>query len=117
MQYLDGAFAALSDPTRRAIVAQLALGPRTVNEIADALPISQPAVSKHLKLLEGAGLIARDRVGTTRPARLAPEAFVQLDRWLERYRQLFEDRFQRLDTLLDTLQKETVDAANPDHAD
>ncbi|MEM8592257.1 MAG: metalloregulator ArsR/SmtB family transcription factor [Pseudomonadota bacterium] len=116
MNYLDGTFSALADPTRRQIVTQLAEGPQTVNEIANSLPISQPAVSKHLKILEIAGLITREQIGTKRPARLAPEAFVALDHWLERYRQIFEANFQRLDILLDELQKDPDNAPDDDNA-
>lgn len=91
---------ALADPTRRAILAQLALGEATVGELAQPFAISQPAVSQHLKVLEGAGLILRRVDGTRRPCRLAPEGLAQLELWLAGLRQTFEANYARLDSLL-----------------
>jgi DNA-binding transcriptional ArsR family regulator len=101
---LSSKFAALADPTRRAILARLALGETSVSELAEPFAMSLPAVSKHLKVLENAGLITRGREAQWRPARLEPEAFKEVDGWLEQYRALWEARFERLDAYLKTLQ-------------
>jgi DNA-binding transcriptional ArsR family regulator len=101
---LDSTFAALADPTRRAILARLAVGEATVTELAAPFEMSQPAVSKHLKVLERAGLVSRGRVGTRRPVRLEPAALKVATDWLENYRSLWEERFHGLDDLLDELQ-------------
>lgn len=101
---LSAAFAALSDPTRRAILARLALGEASVTELAEPFAISLPAVSKHLKVLERAGLIARGREAQWRPCRLEPSALKAVDAWLEDYRSLWEARFDRLDDYLNQLQ-------------
>lgn len=103
MPPLDAPFAALADPTRRAILARLAEGEATVQDLARPFAISQPAISRHLKVLEDAGLIETRIEGTSRPRRLKPDAMAQLWHWLGQYRSLWEDQFQRLDTLLDTL--------------
>lgn len=100
---LDAPFAALADPTRRAILARLAEGEATVQDLARPFAISQPAVSRHLRVLEEAGLIETRIAGTARPRRLKPDAMAQLWHWLGQYRALWDDQFQRLDTLLDTL--------------
>ncbi|MBN9520439.1 winged helix-turn-helix transcriptional regulator [bacterium] len=100
---LDATFAALADPTRRAILGRLAKGEATVTELAAPFKMSQPAVSKHLKVLEKAGLITRDRVAQTRPCRLAPKPLAEANDWLEGYRALWEAAFARLDDLLDEL--------------
>jgi DNA-binding transcriptional ArsR family regulator len=89
-------FAALADPTRRAILARLAKGAATVNELATPFEMSQPAISKHLKVLERAGLISRSREGQTRPCRLETAPLKQLDQWVGNYRTLWEDSFDRL---------------------
>ena len=104
MDRLSATFAALADPTRRAILARLALGETSVSELAKPFDISGPAISKHLKVLEGAGLITRTREAQWRPCRLEPEALKGVDHWLERYRRLWEERFDRLDEYLRTLQ-------------
>jgi len=104
MDRLSTTFAALADPTRRAILARLALGETSVSELAKPFDISGPAISKHLKVLEGAGLITRTREAQWRPCRLEPEALKGVDHWLERYRRLWEERFDRLDEYLRTLQ-------------
>ena len=101
---LDAVFAALADPTRRAIVARLAKGELPVNELAKPFRISGPAVTKHLKVLEKAGLIARSKRAQLRPCRLVPEPLKEVDLWVERYRQLWEQRFDRLEHYLNDLQ-------------
>jgi DNA-binding transcriptional ArsR family regulator len=100
---LDAIFAALADPTRRAIIARLAAGQASVSELAQPFTMSQPAISKHLKVLERAGLISRRRDAQRRPRRLEPKRLEEADKWLERYRRLWEANYQRLDTLLDEL--------------
>lgn len=97
---LDATFAALADPTRRAILARLALGEASVNELTQPFAMSQPAISKHLKMLERAGLISRGRDAQRRPCRLEPQALAEANGWLEGYRQFWEGTFQRLDALL-----------------
>lgn len=101
---LSETFAALADPTRRAILARLALGEASVNELAKPFAISGPAISRHLKVLEHAGLIARGREAQWRPCRLEPQALKGVDNWLERYRQIWEARLDRLDDYLRELQ-------------
>jgi len=103
---LDAIFAALADRTRRAILARLASGEATVTELAEPFAMSQPAISKHLKVLERAGLIARGRDAQRRPSRLEPIALAVASDWLEGYRRFWEGSFQRLDTLLDELKVE-----------
>jgi len=101
---LDATFAALADPTRRAILARLALGEASVNELAEPFSMSQPAISKHLRVLERAGLISRGRDAQRRPRRLEAQPLAQATQWLEHYRKFWEMRFQRLDALLDEMQ-------------
>jgi len=101
---LDGAFAALADPTRRAILARLALGETSVTDLARPFDMSLPAVSKHLKVLERAGLITRGREAQWRPCRIEPRALRDIDNWLERYRRFFDESFDRLDAYLQKLQ-------------
>lgn len=103
-QHLDATFAALADPTRRAILARLATGEATVNELAEPFSMTQPAISKHLKVLERAGLISRDRDAQRRPSRLQPARLAEASAWLEQYRQFWEASFTRLDHLLKELQ-------------
>src|SRR5438128_6185024 len=103
---LSATFGALADPTRRAIIARLAKGQATVNEIAAPFEMSLPAVSKHLKVLERAGLIQRGRDAQYRPARLNATPLREADAWVERYRDLWEERLDRLDTLLQRRKKE-----------
>jgi len=100
---LDAVFAALADPTRRAIIARLASGQASVMELAEPFAMSQPAISKHLKVLERAGLISRGREAQRRPRRLEAKRLEEADTWLERYRKLWEANYQRLDTLLEQL--------------
>jgi DNA-binding transcriptional ArsR family regulator len=100
---LTATFGALADPTRRAILARLALGDATVNELAEPFAISQPAVSKHLKVLERAGLISRNRDAQRRPSRLEPKRLAEASRWLDQYREFWEASFARLDAVLDEL--------------
>jgi DNA-binding transcriptional ArsR family regulator len=100
---LDATFAALADPTRRAILARLATGEASVAELAEPFAMSQPAVSKHLKVLERAGLVSRGRDAQRRPRRLEPRALAEASEWLEEYRRLWEKRYRRLDSVLDEL--------------
>ena len=100
---LDATFAALADPTRRAILARLASGAASVSELAQPFAMSQPAISKHLKVLERAGLVSRSRDAQRRPRRLEAKPLAEASKWLERYRQFWEGTFQRLDALLDEL--------------
>jgi len=102
-QQLDATFAALADPTRRAILARLALGEASVAELAEPFSMSQPAVSKHLKVLEKAGLIHRGRDAQRRPARIEAKPLQEANMWIERYRELWEANYRRLDTLLEAL--------------
>lgn len=106
MPQLDAAFAALADPTRRAILARLAQGEATVQDLARPFPISQPAISRHLKVLEDAGLIEARTQGTSRPRRLKPDTVEQLWDWLGQYRALWVARYARLDDVLADLQKD-----------
>jgi DNA-binding transcriptional ArsR family regulator len=101
--HLDATFAALADPTRRAILARLASGEASVTELAEPFAMSQPAISKHLKVLERAGLISRGRAAQRRPRRLEAMPLAEANEWLEGYRQFWEARFQSLDALLDEL--------------
>jgi DNA-binding transcriptional ArsR family regulator len=96
---LDATFAALADPTRRAILERLALGEASVSDLAEPFAITQPAVSKHLKVLEQAGLISRRRDAQRRPRRLEAEPLAAATKWLVGYRQFWEDSFERLDDL------------------
>jgi len=100
---LDATFAALADPTRRAILARLASGEASVTELAKPFAMSQPAISKHLKVLERAGLISGGREAQRRPRRIEGEALAVATGWLERYREVWEGNFRRLDTLLEEL--------------
>jgi DNA-binding transcriptional ArsR family regulator len=101
---LDATFTALADPTRRAILARLAKGDASVLELARPFDMSQPAISKHLKVLERAGLISRGRDAQRRPCRIEGKPLADISGWLEEYRQIWEQNFQRLDALLEELQ-------------
>jgi len=101
---LDAAFTALADPTRRAILARLASGEASVTELAEPFAMSQPAISKHLKVLEKAGLISRGRDAQRRPCRLEAAPLGELSGWLDRYRQFWEERLDRLGALLEEMQ-------------
>lgn len=103
-QDLDATFAALADPTRRAILARLASGEASVAELAEPFVMTQPAISKHLKVLERAGLISGGRDGPRRPRRLEATRLAEATEWLEGYRKFWEGNFRRLDALLDELQ-------------
>lgn len=103
---LDNTFSALADPTRRAIVARLALGEATVTELTKPFDISQPAISKHLKVLEQAGLISRGRDAQRRPCRLEGEMLADAIGWLDHYRAVWEENFRRLDALLEEMKTE-----------
>jgi DNA-binding transcriptional ArsR family regulator len=100
---LDATFAALADPTRRAILARLVSGEASVTELAEPFAMSQPAISKHLKVLERAGLISRGRDAQRRPCRIEAKPLAEANGWLENYRRIWEGNFQRLDALLDVL--------------
>lgn len=102
---LDAVFAALADPTRRAILARLKKGEASVRDLATPFAMSQPAVSKHLKVLERAGLIRRGREAQRRPSRLEPKKLAAASRWLEQYRQFWEPSFARLDHVLAEMQE------------
>lgn len=102
--HLDATFAALADPTRRAILARLADGEAGVLELAAPFQMSQPAISKHLKVLEKAGLISRGRDAQRRPCRMEPEPLIEAVGWIERYRKIWEGNYERLDALLEQLQ-------------
>lgn len=108
---LDVTFTALADPTRRAILARLAQGEATVSELARPFRISQPAISKHLKVLENAGLIETGQVGQTRPRRLNPAGLKAASAWFEAFRELWSDSFDRLEALLED-QPETAQPKN-----
>jgi DNA-binding transcriptional ArsR family regulator len=101
---LNATFLALADPTRRAILARLASGEASVNELAAPFDMSQPAISKHLKMLERAGLISRGRDAQRRPCRIEAKPLEDAWGWLERYREIWDTNFARLDDLLDELQ-------------
>ena len=105
-QNLDMTFAALADPTRRAILARLVQGEASVQELAEPFAMSQPAISKHLKVLERAGLISRGRDRQRRPCRLEAQPLAEANEWLERYRECWEQNFARLDALLEELMAE-----------
>ena len=105
---LSATFSALADPTRRAILARLALGETSVSELAEPFDISLPAVSRHLKVLEGAGLIARGREAQWRPCRIEPRALKDVDDWLENYRRFWDASFDRLGEYLKKLQAKEI---------
>ncbi len=104
MSNLDASFAALADPTRRAILARLALGEATVNELAEPFDMTQPAISQHLKVLEEAGLITRRVDGTRRPRRLSRAGIDAMDQWLAMLRKALEKNYERLDGILAAMQ-------------
>jgi DNA-binding transcriptional ArsR family regulator len=106
MSNLDASFSALADPTRRAILARLALGEATVMELVEPFEMTQPAISRHLKVLEGAGLILRRVEGTKRPCRLAPSAVNEIDQWLAMLRQALSANYDRLDDVLAAMKTE-----------
>ncbi|MDJ0951435.1 MAG: metalloregulator ArsR/SmtB family transcription factor [Alphaproteobacteria bacterium] len=103
--HLNSTFAALADPTRRAILARLTLGEATVNELAEPFDMSQPAISKHLKVLEKAGLVSRGRDAQKRPVRLEAQPLAEATEWLNVYRRFWEERFDQLDHVLAELKR------------
>ena len=105
---LDATFLALADPTRRAILARLARGEASVAELAEPFAISQPAISKHLKMLERAGLIRVGHDAQRRPRRIEARPLAEASAWIERYREIWETNFRRLDSLLEELQRKPV---------
>src|SRR6478752_3769473 len=110
---LDATYAALADPTRRAILARLATGEATVGELGEPFAMSQPAISKHLRVLELAGLISRGRDAQRRPCRIEAAPLAEANAWLERYRQLWELRFDDLDRLLEDMKAAEKPARKP----
>ena len=110
---LDATFAALADPTRRAILARLALGETSVAELAEPFAMSQPAISKHLKVLERAGLITTGQDAQRRPRRIEAKPLAEANDWIEGYRRFWEQSYERLDTLLDELKAERTKRAKP----
>jgi DNA-binding transcriptional ArsR family regulator len=110
---LDATFAALADPTRRAILARLASGEASVLELARPFAMSQPAVSKHLKVLERAGLISRGREAQRRPCRIVGKPLEEADKWLQDYRRIWEGNFQRLDALLEEMKAKNQKREKP----
>jgi DNA-binding transcriptional ArsR family regulator len=110
---LSSTFAALADPTRRAILARLAEGEATVSELAEPFAMSLQAISKHLKVLERAGLISRNRDAQRRPSRLEARRLAEASAWLDRYRQFWEASFARLDTVLDELKSRNPPRGKP----
>lgn len=105
---LDATFAALADPTRRSILSRLAMGDATVNDLAKPFNISQPAISKHLKVLERAGLITYTQVAQSRPRRIVGAQLKEATDWLENYRKFWDESFERLDQLLEEMKKEAA---------
>jgi DNA-binding transcriptional ArsR family regulator len=114
--HLDAVFMALADPTRRAIVARLATGEATVGELGEPFDMSQPAVSKHLKVLERAGLVTRRRDAQRRPARLETDRLREANAWLDDVQRVWEANFRRLDALLDEMQRTTSHPATSERA-
>lgn len=116
MTSLDTTFSALADPTRRAILARLASGEATVMELAEPFEMTQPAISRHLKVLEEAGLISRRVEGTKRPCRLSSEGLASIDKWLSQLRRAFAANYQRLDDVLAELEASPQTKADQPHA-
>jgi DNA-binding transcriptional ArsR family regulator len=114
---LSRVFSALADPTRRDLVARLAVGDASVNELAEPYDVSLQAVSKHLKVLEDAGLVSRTREAQRRPCHLEAEVLDLMTKWIERYRREAEERFRRLDSVLAELQHETQHDTHPNDDD
>ena len=110
---ISATFAALSDPTRRAILERLARGESSVKELAEPFAMSAPAITKHLKVLESAGLISRSRDAQWRPCKLEAQPLQDACNWMEQYRQFWEERFDRLDEYLQELQSETAKSEAP----
>jgi DNA-binding transcriptional ArsR family regulator len=113
---LDATFAALADPTRRAILARLASGDASVNELVEPFSMTQPAISKHLKVLERAGLISRGRDAQRRPRRFEAKPFVEATEWLEKYRRIWAANFQRLDALLELMKTDELKSKQKKHS-
>jgi DNA-binding transcriptional ArsR family regulator len=111
--HLSSVFGALADPTRRAILAQLTEGDRSVMELSAPFPVSQPAISRHLKVLEGAGLISRHRRATVRLSHLEAEPLRDATEWLARYQAYWDESYDRLDALLDSLKRTQADEPSP----
>jgi DNA-binding transcriptional ArsR family regulator len=116
-EQLNRVFAALADPTRRDMVARLTDGDATVNELADPYPVSLQAVSKHIKVLEDAGLVTRSRDAQRRPVHLEAEVFDLMTKWIERYQRQAEERYRRLDEVLARIADETPDQQPTHHGE
>lgn len=114
---LTATFAALADPTRRAMLARLTQGPATVNELAEPFALTLPTVSRHLKVLEQAGLISKQRAAQSRPCTLEIAPLVEADAWMAQYREFFSTRFDRLDTQLKLMMAARADAAKTSKGD
>jgi DNA-binding transcriptional ArsR family regulator len=114
---LSQVFAALADPTRRDMVARLAVADTTVNQLAEPYPVTVQAISKHLKVLEGAGLVSRSRDAQRRPVHLEAEVFDLMSKWIERYARTAEERFARLDALLESIPDDSDRIAPPQQGD
>lgn len=112
---LDATFAALADPTRRAILARLASGEASVMELAEPFEMTQPAISKHLKVLERAGLISRGRDAQRRPRRIEAKPLTEATEWIEKYRRIWAGNFQRLDALLEQMKTDEYKAREKKH--
>lgn len=112
---LSQVFAALADPTRRDIVARLTAGDATVNELAEPYNVTVQAISKHLRVLEDAGVVSRTRDAQRRPCHLEAEVFDLMTKWIERYRRAAEERFQRLDALLDRMAEDSESEGDSNH--
>jgi len=112
MDHISSTFSALADPTRRAILARLALGETSVTELAAPFEMSMPAVSKHLRVLESAGLVERSRQAQFRPVKLNPEPLREAAQWIDAYRRFWEESFDRLDDYLRLLQQDRSDSAD-----
>jgi DNA-binding transcriptional ArsR family regulator len=113
---LDATFAALADPTRRAILARLASGDASVNELVEPFSMTQPAISKHLKVLERAGLISRGRDAQRRPRHFEAKPFAEATEWLEKYRRIWAANFQRLDALLELMKTDELKSKHKKHS-
>jgi DNA-binding transcriptional ArsR family regulator len=114
---LDATFAALADPTRRAILARLANGDASVQELAKPFSMSQPAISKHLRVLEQAGLVTSSQDGQRRPRRIQAQPLAEANSWLEKYRALWEGNYRRLDALLEELKRAGADRVSDEPTD
>ena len=116
-ELLNETFAALANPTRRAILARLSLGEASVNELAAPFDMSLPAISRHIRVLEKAGLVSQGKRAQYRPCTLAPEPIEAISNWTERYRHMWDERFDRMDDYLATIQSERSEQQTEDHVE